>query len=191
LSPCRRASDLPGERTGRSSQFASPDIERESALFAQSARVIVVAETRNEANVENSKAMVNLRKLEQDILANGRVDGHELETLRRELYAGGKIDREKADFLVELHKRVQHMTPAFDHFFYQAIKDHILGHGRISAEETAWLRRMLFADGKIKDEERKFLHELKGEAKETSPEFEALFKESMKEPPEQHTSGHG
>jgi hypothetical protein len=51
---------------------------------------------------------------------------------------------------------------------------------------------MLFADGKIKDEERKFLHELKGEADdETSPEFEALFKESMKEPQEQHTSGHG
>src|SRR5690349_11772026 len=117
--------------------------------------------------------------------------GDELEVLRRELYAGGKLDRPKADFLVELHKRVQHMTPAFDQFFYQVIKDHILAEGRISAEETSWLRRMLFADGKIKDEERKFLHELKGEAKETSPEFETLFKESMKVPQEQHTSGHG
>jgi hypothetical protein len=135
--------------------------------------------------------MLKLRQLEQTILANGRVDGDELEVLRTELYAGGKIDRPKADFLVELHKRVQHMTPAFEHFFFQAIKDHILANGRVSAEETAWLRRMLFADGKIKDEERKFLHELKGESKETSPEFEALFKESMKEPQEQHTSGHG
>jgi hypothetical protein len=67
----------------------------------------------------------------------------------------------------------------------------LLVEGRISAEETSWLRRMLFADGKIKDEERKFLHDLKGEAKETSPEFETLFKESMKAPQEQHTSGHG
>ena len=120
---------------------------------------------------------------------NGRVDGPELEALRRQIYAGGKIERREADFLVELHKRVQHITPAFDKFFYQGIKDHILAHGRIDAEETAWLRQMLFADGKIKDEERKFLHELKGEAKHFSHEFEALFAECMKDGPEQHTSG--
>ena len=133
--------------------------------------------------------MLKLRQLEQNILANGRVDGDELEVLRRELYAGGKIDRSKADFLVELHKRVQHMTPAFEHFFYQAIKDHILADGRIGAEGAAWLRRMLFADGKIKDEERKFLHELKGEAKQVSHEFAVLFEESMKLPQERHTCG--
>jgi uncharacterized tellurite resistance protein B-like protein len=133
--------------------------------------------------------MLNLRQIEQHILANGKVDSHELETLRRELYADGKIDRAEADFLVELHKRVQHLTPAFEHFFYQAIKDHILADGRIDAEEAAWLRRMLFADGKIDDRERKLLHELKGEAKQVSHEFEALFEECMKQPPEQHTCG--
>jgi hypothetical protein len=100
-------------------------------------------------------------------------------------------DRQGADFLVELYKRVQHRTPAFTHFYYQAIKEHILAHGRIDAEETAWLRRMLFADGKIADEERKFLHELKGEARQVSREFEVLFAESMKQPPEQRTSGQG
>lgn len=133
--------------------------------------------------------MLKLRQLEHDILANGRVDSPELEALRRELYDDDTIDRPEADFLVELHKRVQHMTPAFDQFFYQAVKDHILAHGRIDAEEAAWLRRMLFADGKIKDEERKFLHELKGEAEQVGPEFEALFAESMKEPQEQRTCG--
>jgi hypothetical protein len=34
---------------------------------------------------------------------------------------------------------------------------------------------MLFADGKIDDLEGQFLHELKGEAMQVSPEFEALF----------------
>ncbi len=133
--------------------------------------------------------MLHLREIEQAILANGRVDGPELEALRRQLYASGKIEREKADFLVELHKRVQHRTPGFERLFYQAIKDHILEHGRIDAEETAWLRQMLFADGTIDDEERKFLHELKGEARQVSPEFEVLFKESMKQPQEQRTCG--
>ena len=133
--------------------------------------------------------MQDLRQIEHDILANGKVDGPELEVLRRQLYAGGTINRRGADFLVELHKRVQHMTPAFEQFFYQAIKDHILADGRIDAEQSAWLRRMLFTDGKIKDEERKFLHELKGEAKHVCPEFEVLFAESMKQPQEQHTCG--
>src|SRR3984893_4930088 len=128
-----------------------------------------------------SEVMLKLRQIEQDILATGKVDGPELERLRRELYAHTKIERPEADFLVELHKRVQHRTPAFEQFFYQAIKDHILADGQISARETAWLRQMLFADGKIDDEERKFLHQLRGEAREVSPEFEALFKESMKQ----------
>ena len=133
--------------------------------------------------------MLRLREIEQAILVNGKADGPEVEALRRQLYAGWKIERPEADFLVELHKRVQHKTPAFEQFFYQAIKDHILAHGRIDAEEAVWLRRMLFADGKIDDEERKFLHELKGEAKQVSREFDVLFEESMKQPPEQHTCG--
>jgi hypothetical protein len=136
-----------------------------------------------------SEVMLKLRQIEQDILATGKVDGPELEMLRRELYAHGKIERPEADLLVELHKRVQHLTPAFEQLFYQAIKDHILAQGRIDAEEAAWLRRMLFADGKIDDEERKFLHELKGEAKQVSREFDVLFGESMKQPPEQRTCG--
>jgi uncharacterized membrane protein YebE (DUF533 family) len=133
--------------------------------------------------------MRNLREIEQHILTTGKVDTPELELLRQELYAHGQIRRPEADFLVELHKRVQHLTPAFEHFFYRAIKDHILADGHIDAEEAAWLRRMLFADGKIDDRERKLLHELKGEARQVSREFEALFEECMKQPPEQHTCG--
>ena len=133
--------------------------------------------------------MLELRQIEQEIMAKGKVDSPELESLRRHLYASGKIDRPKADFLVELHKRVQHMNPGFDQFFYTAIKDHVLRDGRIDAEQTAWLRQMLSADGKLDDEDRKFLHELKGEAKHISPEFEALFADSMKQPPEQRTCG--
>jgi len=133
--------------------------------------------------------MLELGQIEQDILAIGKVEGQELEVLRKRVYAGRKIDRQTADFLVDLHKRVQHRTPAFEKFFYQAIKDHILAHGRISKEESTWLRRMLFVDGKIDDEGRQFLHELEGEAKDVSYEFEALFNESKKEPTEQRTCG--
>jgi len=131
--------------------------------------------------------MVKTQPIEQEILARGKVDGPELEELRRQIYSNGKIDRSKADFLVALFKRVQHRTPAFEQFFYRAIKDHILAKGRIDAEQTSWLRRMLWADGAIKDEERTLLHELQGEAGQVCPEFEVLFRQSMKQPPEQHT----
>lgn len=133
--------------------------------------------------------MLELRQIEHDILANGRVDDRELEVLRRKLYASGTMARREADFLVELHKRVQHRTPAFQRFFYQGIKDHIQAQGRIDAEEAAWLRQMLFADGKFDDEERRFLRELNGEAKQVCHEFQALFDESMQQPREQRTSG--
>jgi hypothetical protein len=131
--------------------------------------------------------MQELRRIEQDILARGKVDSNHLEALRHALYAGGSVGRSAADFLVELHKRVQHPNPAFEHLFYQAIKDHVLVDGRIDAEEATWLRRVLLTDGTIKDEERKFLHELKGEARQASHEFEALFTEAMKMPQERRT----
>jgi hypothetical protein len=137
--------------------------------------------------IREIKLMLELRQIEHDILAIGKVDGKELELLSKRVYAGDKINRQTADFLVELHKRVQHRTPAFETFFYQALKDHILANGRVGVEQSAWLRRMLFADGKIDDEERKFLHELNGEAQHVSPEFKALFEESMKQPQEQRT----
>ena len=76
--------------------------------------------------------MVALSQIEHDILAIGKVESAELEVLRKRVYASGKIDRQTADFLVELHKRVQHRTPSFENFFYQAIKDHILARGRIA-----------------------------------------------------------
>jgi hypothetical protein len=124
--------------------------------------------------------LLNLRQLQEQILANGKVEGNELEVLRKELYAGGKIDRARADFLVELHKRVQRVTPAFEQFFYQALKDHLLADGTVGAKETAWLRDALFADGKVDDRRKKFLRELKGEAREVSPEFQSFFDGCMK-----------
>jgi hypothetical protein len=136
-----------------------------------------------------SESMLKLRQVERDIMTTGKVDKAQLAILRQQLYARGAIDRQGADFLVELHKRVQHLTPAFEHFFYQAIKDHMLAHVRINPEATSWLRRMLFADGNMDDQERKLMHELKGEAKEICNEFATLFAEGMKQPAEQHTCG--
>jgi len=132
---------------------------------------------------------LDLQGLEMQIINNGRVEGHEIDVIRRALIARGSIDDREAVWLVELHKRVQHRTHGFEQFFYQAIKTYILADGKIGARKTEFLREMLLRDDKIVDEERKFLKQLKGEANQVSAEFEAFFGECMKYPPEQRTSG--
>jgi len=132
--------------------------------------------------------MRDFRTIETQILANGRVDGPELEALRRIFPADAPIERQAAEFLAVLHKRVQHHNPAFERFFYQSIKRHLLDDGRIDAERADWLRQMVLQDGVVEDAERKLLRELKGEARGVSPEFERLWKECMREPAEAGTS---
>jgi hypothetical protein len=121
---------------------------------------------------------IDLRQLMEDVLANGKVEGNEVELLRRELYADGGIDRRKADFLAELHKRVQRVSPGFEQFFFRALKDYLTADGRLNAEKTAWLRQLMDGWRQTTERERRFLHELKGQAKEVSPEFEKLLAES-------------
>ena len=134
-------------------------------------------------------ATLQPRQLLQDIAANGKVESSELEALRREFLRDGKINREEADLLVELFKRIERRSPAFETFIYDAVKAHLLADGRISAAETDWLKQMLLRDGALRDAERKLLQELKGEAEDISPEFEACYAACMKMDPPARTSG--
>lgn len=118
--------------------------------------------------------MPKLRELMQDILADGKIDRLDVESLTDLLYTDEVIDREEAEYLVVLQKRVERFSPVFEKFFYQSIKRHVLTDGVISAEETAWLRKVIFHDGKVNDRERKLIRELRGEASEVCPEFEEL-----------------
>ena len=61
----------------------------------------------------------------------------------------------------------------------------------LAAGEAAWLRQVPLADGTLHDEGRKFLHELRGQAGDASPEFESLFAEAMRMPQGRRTSGTG
>ena len=73
-------------------------------------------------------------------------------------------------------------------FFYKVLKDHVLANGRIGPGEAKWLGEVLLEDGRVEDEERKFLREFKGQASEVAPQFEELYKECRKMPQDQHTS---
>lgn len=116
----------------------------------------------------------------EQVLANGKVESNELELLRQAIREERLIDRRKAELLVEMHKRVQRVTPAFEHFFYQTMKEYLLRDGTVSAADADWTRRVLLTGKQATDQERKFLRELRGEAKSVSPEFQALCNEYLR-----------
>jgi len=123
--------------------------------------------------------MANLQELKAKILADGSIDDAEVAVLRKEIYADGEVDKDEVVFLAELRSQAASVCEAFEVFFFEAVKKNVLTDGSIDAEEAAWLRTALYADGKIDDREKQFLRDLKAGAKSTSPEFQALCKECL------------
>jgi hypothetical protein len=124
--------------------------------------------------------MADWRKLAKALaLADGRIDTKESEIIKKELYADGKLDRSELEWLLDVRKSASGTVQVFDKMVFDALKPVILADGDIDAKEAAWLRKFIFADGKVDDLEKKFLQELKAGAKTTSKEFEELFKQCM------------
>ena len=133
--------------------------------------------------------MADWRKLAIALaLADGKIDEEEVRILRKELWADGQIDEEEVKFLIELRNaaqkkakaRKEELSAGFERLFFKAIEENVLTDGKIDAAEARWLKDMLFADGKIDDNEKKFLVRIKKAAKQTSPEFDALYDQCTK-----------
>ena len=123
--------------------------------------------------------MADLNKLVADIIADGKVDAQEVETLRKELYADGKIDREEANALFKINNAVtkNQNDPAWKPFFVDAITMHILGDvnspGAVDEEEAKWLVAAVEGDGVLDETEKALLINLKAKAKSISPVLKA------------------
>jgi uncharacterized tellurite resistance protein B-like protein len=119
-------------------------------------------------------AMPTIREMMPKILSDGKIDPQEVDALSELIYADGTIDREEADFLVVLNRRIERVSPAFERFYFAALKRHVLTHGVIDAEKTDWLKRVICSDSRANSRERRLLRELRGEAVRVCPEFEEL-----------------
>jgi hypothetical protein len=118
------------------------------------------------------------------ILADGKIDDTEVKVLSKELKgADGKIGEDGIKFLLDLREKGQKkakaakepFSEAFESFFFKVVTENVLKDGKIDAAEAGWLRKTLFADGKIDDREMTFLNTLNKKAKSKSPEFQALY----------------
>jgi uncharacterized tellurite resistance protein B-like protein len=132
--------------------------------------------------------MADWRKLALEaILADGEIDEAEVRVLQKALWEDGKIDAKEVEFLIELRNSAQkkakakkkEVNPKFERLFFKAIEENVLRDGQISAKEADWLRKMLFADRKIDDNEKQLLTRLKKAATKTHPKFEQLYQECV------------
>jgi hypothetical protein len=121
--------------------------------------------------------MPDLQRLKAQVLADGIIEDQEVELICRELYADAKIDKQVVEFLIALREEALSICPTFEQFLYEAIKHHVLTDGSIKSEETAWLRQVLFVNGKIDEREMQLLWDLKHEASSVSREFQLLYDE--------------
>jgi uncharacterized tellurite resistance protein B-like protein len=118
-----------------------------------------------------SSGQMNLQQLKKELLADGKIDAEEVKKLREVLYADGKIDQEEADFLFELNDAVsgKQNDSSWNQFFIEAISDYLLNDekspGVIDDEEGKWLVGKIGADGQVDGVEKQLLINLKESAK--------------------------
>ena len=123
--------------------------------------------------------MGNLFQLKDQLLVDQRISDNEVEAIRAFVNENGKLDLDDVKFLVSLLTEAREVTEGFDAFFFPVLKQVILEDGCIGLDEQFYLLKMLYADGRIRDSERRFLRELKSAVKQTTPEFDSMYETAM------------
>ena len=114
------------------------------------------------------------------LLADGRIDTKEVNIIRDEIFADERVDKSELEFLADLRNSATSTVKTFTELFMTAVREHVLEDGSISSTEAKWLRKTIFADDQVDEDEIQLLKEIKRGAKESCPEFEELYKECVK-----------
>lgn len=126
---------------------------------------------------------MNWRKLATELaLVEGRITARGAAIVADELLAEGAVDKDEAEFLVQLKRAAINAPPEFDRLVHEVMRQVVLHDGVISAAEAYWLRRTIFADQVVSPFELRFLEQLRHEARSVSPEFEELYRDCLYSP---------
>ncbi len=116
--------------------------------------------------------MRNLNELKNSILADGKIDEHEVNLLRELVYEDGKIDKEEAEFLFELNDAVSGNDnhDSWTELFVSAISDFLLkdenSPGVVDENEANWLLEKIQNDNSFDGTELALIQNLKIKAKQ-------------------------
>jgi hypothetical protein len=115
------------------------------------------------------------------ILRDGAISHYEAQIVEEETLADGRVDRDELAFLQEVRRGARQVAPEFDEFFFRVLKRIVLADGVISEAEAQWLRGIILADGQVTEPEAKFLAELRKEATAWGAAFDALCRDCLPE----------
>ena len=118
--------------------------------------------------------MSQLFRLKDQLLNDRRITDNEVAVIREYIDANGQLDLDDVKFLVSLLSEARDVSPAFDELFFPALKRVILADGLVGLDEQFYLMKMIYSDGRVREQEKKFLRELQAEVRETTPEFDAM-----------------
>lgn len=123
---------------------------------------------------------MNWHRLAKNLmLRDGQIHEREADILKREILADHVVNKEEAEFLVELRRAASGVHPEFDRFFLAVLKKIVLTDGKVSDAEARWLRKVLFSHAPMTGLETRFLDELRREAKSSGEEFRRLCDEFL------------
>jgi len=123
--------------------------------------------------------MGRLHQFRELLLQDGKITDDEVEVIRQYIRQDGKLDLDDVKLLVELQSEATEVSPAFDELFFPVLKEVILADGRVGLDEQFFLLKMLYSDGRVREREKQLLLELRRDAREVTPEFEALCEEAF------------
>ncbi len=126
--------------------------------------------------------MSHLHELRSELLEDWRITDSDVEVLEDHIRRAGRLYLEDVKFLIELLCEAREVCEAFDELFFPALKEVILEDGHIGPDEQFYLLKMLYSDGNVRESEKQFLLQLREEALEVTPEFEALCEEALAAP---------
>ncbi len=124
--------------------------------------------------------MASWKKLAKALLlADNQIDDQKTQIIRDALFADGTVDKNELEFLQDLRNTAGNCSSAFTQLFLDGVRNHVLEKGKVSGDDAKWLRKAIFADGKIDDSEIQLLKDLQTGARKVSKEFERLYKECV------------
>ena len=123
--------------------------------------------------------MSQMQDVLQHCLRDHRITKDEVAVIRQQVDADGRLDLDDVKFLVKLLVDAKEVCTEFDELFFRVLKQVVLHDGRIGQDEQFYLLKMLYSDGRVRDSERDFLVQLRNDAIESTPEFDALCETAL------------
>jgi uncharacterized tellurite resistance protein B-like protein len=124
--------------------------------------------------------MADWKKLaKRVVLADGRIDAHEAHLIKNVILAEKKVGDEEVDFLIDLRDHATEISPEFNTFFFETLERKLLVHKKIDGAMVRQLRKIIMGDGKVDQDEKRFLQSLASKAKKSTPSFQKLVDEIM------------